>query len=531
MALNRFEAGIVTRGKGQSSIARAAYNAREKLTDERTQEAKDYRYLGEPEWTGIFAPELSPDWARDREKLWNAVERREDQSTRPDQAQLARDFKIALPHELTAQQRLALTKEFSVEMAQKGMVVDVAIHAPHAENDDRNYHIHMMLTMREITPDGFGKKVREWNRDSELEQWKERWSELGARHLERAGFHQEAERFSVGHLTLEKQREAALRRGDHEWANALDREPARHMGPHARAMENRGIPTRQGDINREIEERNQLRGIPREIRFAYAASNDPHEFAEALSQRDMMLARITKRDVRQNVAEFAMEATKYVPRYFEGEYIVVTEHGWAYRLTTRTTGDNYRDIRAFLKPLNQQDCPSLESAREEMKKRSMIPKVDRDQVIDRMMQSAPSGVEVSHERPRNWLEQNVHDIAATVPPRPAYDTAKFRSRTAVPDGARDLHIRGDGEHVWWAYNSTKNPEAFHESLKERGLQLARVTAEDARDSHTQHWAAKRQGGYHPILREGEYIAVNERCFGYLLNQRSVGHDSREVRVL
>src|SRR5262249_54865988 len=82
------------------SIARAAYNAREKLIDERTGQIKDYRYIGEAEWTGIFAPDHAPPWAMDRQALWNAVERREDQSTRPDTAQLARDFKIALPFEL-----------------------------------------------------------------------------------------------------------------------------------------------------------------------------------------------------------------------------------------------------------------------------------------------------------------------------------------------------------------------------------------------------------------------------------------------
>jgi hypothetical protein len=199
----------VSRGKGQSVIARAAYIAREKLRDERTNGVKDYRYLGEPEWQEIFAPDQAPDWALDREKLWNAVERREDESTRPDQAQLARDFKIALPYELDVDQRRALVHDFAREMAEKGMVVDVAIHRPDADDDPRNFHVHMLLTMREISPEGFGKKVREWNHDTELEQWKERWSELGAHHLERPGFELEAERFRVGHFTLQKQREAA----------------------------------------------------------------------------------------------------------------------------------------------------------------------------------------------------------------------------------------------------------------------------------------------------------------------------------
>ena len=91
-------------------------------------------------------------------------------------------------------------------------------------------------------------------------------------------------------------------------------------------------------------------------------------------------------------------------------------------------------------------------------------------------------------------------------------------------------VRGDAAKAWWAYNTAKTPEAFHESLDQRGLHLARVTAEDARDSHTHHWAAKRQGRYQPILREGEYIAVSERGQGYRLDERSLGHELREVKA-
>ncbi len=96
------EAGLVKRSEGHNVVARAAYNARERLVDERTNQVYDYRYLGETEWKGIFDPEHAPDSVLNRERLWNAAERREDQSTRPDQAQLARDFKIALPFELNA---------------------------------------------------------------------------------------------------------------------------------------------------------------------------------------------------------------------------------------------------------------------------------------------------------------------------------------------------------------------------------------------------------------------------------------------
>ncbi len=102
MAIYRFSASILSRGDGRSVIAKAAYNARDKLRDERTgQLTKDYSREGGLLFSGIFAPKDAPAWTRDRAELWNAVERREDASNRPRDAQLARDIEPALPHELT----------------------------------------------------------------------------------------------------------------------------------------------------------------------------------------------------------------------------------------------------------------------------------------------------------------------------------------------------------------------------------------------------------------------------------------------
>jgi len=240
--------------------------------------------------------------------------------------------------------------------------------------------------------------------------------------------------------------------------------------------------------------------------------------------------RVTKADARKQAALFAAEPTKYTAQYREGEYLVATEQGVAYRLTKLTTGDSFKNIRAFTKPLDQQDYPSLHAALQEMKKRSMIPRVDRASVIDNMMHPVPSTLQFPEGVPRTWFEENLRDLAATIPSAPTYDRSQYTTRTSLPDGADNLRLRGDGTQVWWAYNSKGTPEAFHESLKERGLHLVRVTADDARDSHTQHWAAKRQGGYHPLLREGEYLVVNDLGFACRLNDRSVGHEFREVKA-
>jgi MobA/MobL family len=252
MALNRFETQPVKRSEGHNAIGRAAYIGRDKMTDERSRKTWDYRHETGLEWRGLFVPKGAPEWAKDRQRLWNEAEAREDKSTRPDDARPARDFKIALPHELNAKQRIYLVTDFARELSRQGMIVDVAIHAPDEHGDERNYHVHMLATTREIGPDGFGKKVREWNKVETLQKWRARWSELGARQLERAGFRDEAERFREGHKTLIEQRKAALGRGDNEFATVLERAPMRHLGPQASAMERRGEKTYIGDRNREI---------------------------------------------------------------------------------------------------------------------------------------------------------------------------------------------------------------------------------------------------------------------------------------
>lgn len=373
VALNWIETTIVKRSEGKNAIARAAYNARERLVDERTNVVYDYRHLGEPEWSGILDPEYAPDWVTNREQLWNAVEKTEDRSKHRDTAQLARDFKIALPEELNPEQRLALTKDYAAEMDRKGMVVDVAIHAPHAHNDERNFHIHMLATMREIGPEGFGNKVREWNQKAEFRRWMERWSELGADHLERAGFKQEADRFRDGHLSRRERARRAYERRDLTHFESLLNEPERHRGPAASAMERDGKRTRQGDINREIQARNRVQGIPREIRQAYYLSTDAEGFAAALEKKDIVLARITRADSADRDLEWD-RPDRYVPQYDIGEWVAVTERGHEYRLGPRTMGDSARGIAEFMKSTVGRDCPSLEEAVAEAKRRSLIPK-------------------------------------------------------------------------------------------------------------------------------------------------------------
>jgi hypothetical protein len=321
-----------------------------------------------------------PDWARERQGLWNQVELKEDQSKHADTAQLARDFKVTLPHELNAEQRRWMVTDFCRELSRRGMVIDAAIHAPDAGSDDRNVHVHMLVTMRSIGPEGFGNKVREWNNREEYQRWTERWSELGAKQLERAGFKQEAERFRHGHLSRPQQIKLAKERGDDEHYQKLLNEKNEHLGPQANALKDKGVDLR-------IEQRNRNRAeiyfgkidIPRDMREAYALSADAGDFPKKLSEKGMSIACVTRDEARDSRIENRDAKTegKYLPSYREGEIVVVTDRAQVYRLTEQTTGDNWKNIRAFNQKFKDQDVRSLTEVREAVMELARVHDLER----------------------------------------------------------------------------------------------------------------------------------------------------------
>jgi hypothetical protein len=246
----------VSRGKGQSAVAKAAYNAREQLHDDRSgQFTRDY---GKPTkgsggkddvlFTGIFLDTKlnPPEWTANRNSMWNAAvgaEKRKD-------AREAQEIIVNLPWELSQKQREYMLTDFCREITRgTGRIADVNMHKAPKHGDDRNVHAHILLTVREISSDGFTGKRFEILPD-QIEQWKEKWAARGARELRKAGFPVEADRWAVGHLTKEKQYDAALKRLDLEHAAALTGSPTKHLGPQAAAMERSGKGSDRGDVRR-----------------------------------------------------------------------------------------------------------------------------------------------------------------------------------------------------------------------------------------------------------------------------------------
>ena len=146
----------ISAGKGRSAIASAAYRSGKKLFDQKEGRSYFYARSVMPE-SFILTPKNAPEWASDRERLWNEVERKDRRAN----SRYAKEFNVALPVELSEdEQKELLTKYVQGNFVDEGMVADVAIHRDHPDNP----HAHVMLTNRPFNPDGtWGLKSKREN--------------------------------------------------------------------------------------------------------------------------------------------------------------------------------------------------------------------------------------------------------------------------------------------------------------------------------------------------------------------------------
>lgn len=180
MAIYHFSAQTISRSQGRSAVGCSAYRSATELFDEYYGKTHDYTKKEDVAFSQIMLPQNALAWMSDREKLWNTVELNEKRKD----AQLAREIQVSLPRELTLPENIELIKEFvQKEFIDKGMIADVAIHLDKSSDGELQPHAHVMLTMREITSEGFGQKVREWNAKEYLLMWRENWAEVANRHL------------------------------------------------------------------------------------------------------------------------------------------------------------------------------------------------------------------------------------------------------------------------------------------------------------------------------------------------------------
>ena len=260
IAIYHCNISIVSRGKGKSAVAAAAYRSGEKLTNEWDGMTHDYTRKRGVVHTEILLPPHAPPSFSDRSTLWNSVELYE----KAGNAQLAREIDAALPIELSREEQIRLVREYcSSQFVSRGMCVDFAIH----DTDSGNPHCHIMLTMRPLDERGAwaaksrkeydldenGERIRlpngrykthkvdltGWNDKGNALLWRKAWADISNRFLERSGSPQ---------------------RIDHR-SNAergIDEIPTVHMGVAACQMEKKGITTEKGELNRNIQKANRL---------------------------------------------------------------------------------------------------------------------------------------------------------------------------------------------------------------------------------------------------------------------------------
>jgi len=262
MPCPHYKIKIAARSGGACSVAGAAYQSGEKLYDERTNEIKDYPEKTGIVYTEILLPENAPPEYSDRNTLWNAVEKSENNWN----AQLARRIEIALPIELPMETNIRMLREHVQEQfVSKGMIADIAIHDP--EPPGHNPHAHVMLTMRALDKNGKwlpksrreyeldanGNRIKDkngklkfrkvfttdWDNRDNAEKWRHAWEVTQNKYLEAAN---RPERISM---------KSYARQG-------IEQIPTVHMGPAVTAMERRGIKTNIGNLNREIKKHNAL---------------------------------------------------------------------------------------------------------------------------------------------------------------------------------------------------------------------------------------------------------------------------------
>jgi ATP-dependent exoDNAse (exonuclease V) alpha subunit len=255
MAIFHSHVQIISRGKGKSAVAAAAYRAGERIKNEYDGRIHDYTRKSGVVYTKIMLPTNTPVRYLNRAVLWNSVEKIEKSAN----SQLARELDIALLVELTLEQNIALARDYIQRtFVDAGMCADLCVH----DTRTGNSHFHVMLVMRSINEDGswgskqrkeyilddngnkvYDKKKRQykcrsvpstdWNEQSKADEWRQVWQDMVNAKLKRLGFDSYIDRRSYAE-------------------QGITDIPTIHLGTQAFRMEKRGFRTERGEYNREV---------------------------------------------------------------------------------------------------------------------------------------------------------------------------------------------------------------------------------------------------------------------------------------
>ena len=343
---------IVSRGKGKSAVAAAAYRSGEKLTNEWDGLTHDYTKKGGVVHSEILLPAHAPPAFSDRSTLWNSVEL----SEKSNNAQLAREVEIALPVELSREEQTRLVREYcSSQFVSKGMIADFNLH----DTGGGNPHAHILLTMRPLDEKGAwlpkskkeyvldenGEKIRlpsgryktrkvdlvDWNNRENAEVWRRAWADLANEYLAQ---NNRPER--IDHRSYERQ--------------GIDQIPTVHVGVSATQMEKKGIVTERGELNRNIKAANR---ILREIRRLVRGLKD--WIAELKERKAALLEALT--EARAQASEPTIP--QLLARYMEqrGE----ERADWTSKGKLKGAVSDFNKVQAAMEFLRQKEISTVET--------------------------------------------------------------------------------------------------------------------------------------------------------------------------
>lgn len=333
IAIYHMSAKVVSRGAGRSAVAASAYLSCSRMYNDYDGVQHDYtRKQGLIFQEVLLPPKASPEW-KDREQLWNAVERAE----KTKDSRLAREFVVALPIELPRKAQISLLRDFiQNNFVDMGMCADFAIH----DTDGHNPHAHILLTVRPLETDGTWqyKTQKEYLcirngeekgftasefKDAQTKGWEKQYPyKVGKKKVYmapsaaqehgyiRADKHPKSTRFGRQNPVSEQwNSEAQLREWRKAWADAVnhtlqehqidtridhrsfadqgrDEQPTIHEGYHARDMEKKGLISDRCEINRQIRKDNRLfRELKRQVeKLTKTVSENIHSVAKRLEQ-------------------------------------------------------------------------------------------------------------------------------------------------------------------------------------------------------------------------------------------------------
>jgi hypothetical protein len=301
VAIFRLQIRSLGRSAGRKAVNSAAYRAGERIRDERTGIVYDHSKRKDILHSEIVLPSglegRALPWAQTRAALWNLAEHAELRRN----ARVAREYEVALPAELTPEQRVNLTMAFAREISERyRVVVDTTVHAPRPGSDQRNYHAHLLSTTREATIEGLGRKSIPEQRDARRRQsgllrareefkfLRERWATLTNEALRQAGLDAR-----IDHRSLE--------------AQGIDREPRPLFPQGAYRQERRGL---HSEIADRIRERYRERVAARAARAAQreVRTGAQHEAPNGLDGRRGPSLEEVRRTAREAWVQFRAKA-------------------------------------------------------------------------------------------------------------------------------------------------------------------------------------------------------------------------------